>query len=123
MPDVTHTERRFSPEYRCATSPANPHWRLVRQLTFALTLHRDVLCIWWRATDADHLTYANLGREWPLRDLVPLNRRTHVVVTALRRWGFKPAVNFVLRSAYLAWLAGWALALGFALHAVLSHLW
>ena len=86
---------------------ANPRWRMIRRLTFALTLGRDVLFPFLKAENADHLHYKNLGHELPLLDLVPLHKSTHFVVTWLRRWGFKVPVNFVLRTAYASWIAAW----------------
>ena len=97
----------FSPEYRRATSHKNPYWRILRKVTFAVTLGRDAVAIWWPATDCDHLHYKNLGKELPLRDVVGLNRRTHRVVTTLRRNGWSWPVNLVLRLAYLVWMTGW----------------
>ncbi len=97
----------FSPEYRRATSPRNPRWRIVRTITFALTLGRDTIAIWRRADQCDHLHYRNLGHEWPLRDVVGLNHRTHALVTGLRRRGWTWFVNPLLRLAQVVWLAGW----------------
>jgi len=99
--------RYFSPEYRQTISMANPRWRMIRRLTFALTLGRDVLCPFLPAQNADHLSYRRLGHELPLLDLVPLHTWTHFVVTWLRRWGLKAPVNFVLRTAYAGWIATW----------------
>jgi hypothetical protein len=110
------TEKHFSEEYVWATSMANPHWRFVRFLTFAVTLRRDVIFPWFKATDCDHLRYRNLGREWPLLDLVPLHRLTHMAVTALRAAGLTILINLVLRGAYLGWLAVWAVLLAEILH-------
>ena len=110
----------FSHEYRRATSHKNPHWRFVRALTFMFTLGRDTVAVWWKATDCDHLHYRNLGRELPLRDVVGLNRRTHVLVTELRRRGWSLPVNLVLRLAYLAWLLGW-LGAGYLVYRALPY--
>jgi hypothetical protein len=109
-------QKNFSDEYLWATSMANPHWRFVRLLTLAVTLHRDVIFPWFRASDCDHLHYRNLGREWPLIDLVPLHRLTHIVVGALRTWGFSIPINFLLRAAYMGWLIGWIIVFAEVLH-------
>ena len=100
----------FSPKYRRATNLQSPHWRFIRRVTFAITLGRDTVAVWWPATDCDHLHYRNLGHELPFRDVVGLNWRTHRLVTVLRRRGWKWLVNFVLRFGYLVWIAAWVFA-------------
>ena len=99
----------LSPEYRWSTSMKNPDWRAKRRQVFCLTLGRDVLIPFLPAQQADHLRYWDkhgnslLGREMPLRDLVPLHAGTHWVVTRLREMGLKHPVNFVLRAAFMMW--------------------
>jgi hypothetical protein len=45
---------------------------------------RDALFPWLPAHHAEHLTYKNLGHEWPIRDIVPLNRDVHKFLTWLK---------------------------------------
>jgi hypothetical protein len=97
----------FSETYLNHVSIANPKWRFIRSLTLLPTLHRDCIIPLLRATDVDHLSYVNLGHELPLRDVVPLNRHTHIVVGALRKMGFAPLVNLALRLSYATWLCTW----------------
>jgi hypothetical protein len=75
---------RLSPQYRAyiQSDRWRKGWR--RQATLAMLLGQDCICPLLPATQADHLTYRNLEHELPLRDLVPLNRHTHQLVTMLR---------------------------------------
>ena len=94
----------FSARYRERTDPRNASWGLLRVITFGLTLGRDVVFPVLPAQTLDHLGYGRLGREWPLRDVVPLSRATHAIVTAARDVVGRGPVNFVLRAAFVAWL-------------------
>jgi hypothetical protein len=80
----------------------------LRKRTFALSGGRCCVFPWLRANDLDHLSYFRLSREQPLRDVVPLSRIAHRIVTALRqvlgciigrRLGYD-LVNFPLRMAF-----------------------
>lgn len=94
----------------------NPRWRLLRVITFAITLGSDCSFPWLRAHHCDHVGYRRLGRELPWIDVVPLNRKTHAIVTKLRSLGFKTPVNIFLRLTYGAWFIAW-----FALTLVIFH--
>lgn len=75
----------LSPEYRAYinSSEWKRGWR--RGLTLWLLFGRDCILPIFPAHDADHVTYRNLTRELPLRDLVPLNRVMHrQIITPLR---------------------------------------
>lgn len=116
-----HTDRdgkRFSAEYRWATSMRNPRWRRLRRICFAVTMGRCAVVPLLKAHHNDHVTYRNLGKEWPLRDLVPLNRHVHAAVTYLRAHGLKGPVNLILRAAYTAWITAWAVGILWFVHAV-----
>jgi len=95
----------LSHEYRIAIDRSSAHWQRVRRWTLALTLHRDPLFPWLRATEVHHLTYRRLGRaELPWRDVVPLSHRTHVVVTYLCRIGLGAPTAIVLRAVFGLWI-------------------
>lgn len=111
-------KRQFSPLYRWYVDPTNPLWQRRRNAAMALTLGRDVVFPWLKAHEVDHLSYAHMGQELPIRDIVPLHRMTHAVVTALRRRGYKRGVDFVLRAAGVLWL----MALSTALVAIVTLL-
>jgi hypothetical protein len=98
----------FSREYRQNVTMANPYWRELRRNTFALTRGRDVLLPFLRAEQLDHLRYRRDGRdifgyERPIRDVVPLSRFTHAIVTLLRRGGLRREVNSVLMCSFVLW--------------------
>lgn len=109
----------LSAEYLAYVRSDNADWQRVRRLTMFFSLGRDCIVPWLRATDVDHISYAR-GRfrhEVPWMDVVPLNRRTHQVVTILRRTPLRPLVNGVLRIGYGMWFAAWAYAIGWGLQA------
>jgi len=95
----------FSERYRARTAPGNVSWSVLRVVTFTLTLGRDVLVPILPAQTLDHLVYGRLGREWPLRDVVPLSRATHGFVTSARDVVGRGPVNLVLRAAFVVWLS------------------
>lgn len=95
--------RTFSDEYRRYIGSAS--WRKRRQKCLALTFGRDALLPWWPATDVDHLSYKNFGREIPWFDTIPLNYRTHRVVTAARMLFGRSLVNIILRTFFALWFA------------------
>jgi hypothetical protein len=100
-------QKRFSPKYLAHVNMNNPKWRIIRALTFALSLGRDCICPLLPARQADHLHYRHLGRELPWIDVVPLHPFTHRIVTSLREAGLTKVVNPILRLAYGMWLVMW----------------
>lgn len=100
--------QNFSPEY--LTYMQSPSWHQKRRFCMALTLGRDCLFPWLRATDVDHLHYRHLGHELPFVDIVPLNRSTHKVVTWAREVVGREPVNIVLQIAFALWLLPYAAA-------------
>lgn len=102
-------ERPLSTTYREYMGSAG--WRRRRRTCLAFTFDRDCVFPWWPATDVDHLYYKNLGHEIPIRDIVPLNHRTHCAVTLLRRRFGRRSVNALLQLACGMWMAGYLGAL------------
>lgn len=64
----------------------SPAWYARRRKAFRLWKGRCALFPWLKARDGHHLTYANLGHEWPLRDVLPLSRFAHRVVHCRLFW-------------------------------------
>ena len=63
----------------------SPTWQAKRSKTFAMTNHKCVNC-GKNATQCHHLSYVNLGKEKPGRDIVPLCERCHNRVHFKKYW-------------------------------------
>ncbi|MBE9178715.1 hypothetical protein IQ268_09095 [Oculatella sp. LEGE 06141] len=105
--------KQFSPAYREHVEGRSPSWMFRRWLCFVLLFGRDCVCPLLPAHHAEHLTYRNLGHELPMRDIVPLNRVTHAILTWLKDVfpAFRPVNAWMLRSCYGFWLSLEALLL------------
>jgi hypothetical protein len=113
----------LSREYRSAIDRGSTHWQRVRRWTLALSLYRDPLFPWLRATEVHHLTYRRLRNELPWRDVVPLSHPTHVAITYLCRLGFRTPTTIVLRAVFGLWILTppYLIALGASALGVVPH--
>jgi hypothetical protein len=85
-----------SPEYRAHLQ--SPSWRATARSTLALTKHRCALIPLLRASEAHHMSYRRLGREWVWLDTVPLSWAGHAIVHAFFLWAYP------MRGFMNAWL-------------------
>lgn len=113
---VVHARRRtkstpspkpFSAKYRQLILERSPRWVWRRRIALVLWLGRDALLPLLPAQHVDHLHYRNLGNfmgELPLLDVIPLHRKTHALVTNLRRQHQRALVNLPCRVLAAFWL-------------------
>lgn len=120
--------KSFSPKYTQRRN--SKEWRKYGKAQHALWLGRDALIPLLKAHDIEHLTYANLGREWFIRDTIPLNRVHHRrFVTPLRAltkggkrrvtqaqrlmaWTMRIWAILMLPIIWIIWGRMWAVVLG-----------
>ena len=71
-------------------------WQEKRMICFAMSGHRCINCQAY-ATDIHHLSYINLGREKPGRDIVPLCKKCHKKCHWKKHWDSPTARDRVNR--------------------------
>lgn len=69
-------------------------WYARRRKAFKLWKGRCALLPWLKAENYHHLTYDNLGSEWPIRDCIPLSRFAHRVVHCRFFWVKRKKLSF-----------------------------
>jgi hypothetical protein len=85
-------------------------WYDKRAKCQSLTANHCILFPWLKSRHCHHLTYKNLTREVPLRDIVPLSKTAHTIIHWHILWKIKQVrfiVNLILRALMIVWVAVW----------------
>lgn len=95
--------KKLSPEYReyIRSDRWRKGWR--RKSTMYLVCGLDTIFPFLPAHHADHITYTNLTKELPLRDLVPLNKTVHLRMVTPTRDRLRKIFGRKLGNALMAW--------------------
>lgn len=81
-------------------------WRQKSLNVQRMTQNHCILFPWLLSNHAHHLTYRNMKREMPIRDIIPLSRKAHSLVHTPLLWKswLRPWINFLLRLLMVFWI-------------------
>lgn len=87
----------------------SPEWRKKSKHVQQMTSNHCILFPWLKSNHAHHLTYRNLKREIPVRDIVPLSKVAHSIIHWRVFWKspLRPWINFLLRLLMSFWAVFW----------------
>lgn len=81
-------------------------WRKKSLNVQRMTQNHCILFPWLPSNHAHHLTYRNMKREMPVRDIIPLSKKAHSLVHIPLLWKspLRPWINFLLRLLMIFWI-------------------
>jgi hypothetical protein len=91
----------------------SPEWRIKSKQVQRLTFNHCILFPWMKSNHAHHLTYKNLKKELPIRDIIPVSKCAHDIIHRPILWKtpLRFLVNFLLRSLMILWIMVWFIIL------------
>lgn len=79
-------------------------WRNTSRFCRRVWCDRDCIFPLFPSHETDHISYKNMGHEWPIRDVLPLSRTNHQIITYLRKLLKGGGMKITLAQRLLAWV-------------------